>query len=124
METKPLTYGITGFLLGGLLVSIAATQFPDQNSSSNGLTMSQMAKNMEGKTGDEFDEAFLAGMIGHHEGALDMAKQSAGRAKHEEIKELSRNIIVAQESEIAKMKQWQKDWGYDTADGMGSGSSH
>lgn len=27
METKPLLYGIIGFLLGGLLVSIAATTF-------------------------------------------------------------------------------------------------
>lgn len=27
METKPLMYGIIGFILGGLLVSIAATTF-------------------------------------------------------------------------------------------------
>lgn len=27
METKPLLYGIIGFLLGGLLVSVAATTF-------------------------------------------------------------------------------------------------
>ena len=27
METKPLLYGIIGFILGGLLVSIAATTF-------------------------------------------------------------------------------------------------
>lgn len=27
METKPLLYGIIGFMLGGLLVSIAATTF-------------------------------------------------------------------------------------------------
>lgn len=27
METKPLLYGIIGFILGGLLVSVAATTF-------------------------------------------------------------------------------------------------
>lgn len=124
METKPLTYGIIGFLLGGLIVSIAATQFSAQPDQNNSLTMNQMAKNLEGKTGDEFDEAFLAGMIGHHEGALDMAKQSASSAKHDEIKKLSLDIIAAQESEIATMKQWQKDWGYDATDAGHSDQSH
>lgn len=27
METKPLLYGVIGFILGGLLVSVAATTF-------------------------------------------------------------------------------------------------
>ena len=26
METKPLAFGITGFLIGGLIASVAATQ--------------------------------------------------------------------------------------------------
>ena len=29
METKPLLYGIIGFFLGGLIVSVAATYFPE-----------------------------------------------------------------------------------------------
>lgn len=30
METKPLLYGLIGFFLGGLLVSVAATTFDSQ----------------------------------------------------------------------------------------------
>ena len=30
METKPLLYGIIGFMLGGLLVSVAAVTFEKQ----------------------------------------------------------------------------------------------
>ena len=29
MDTKALAFGIVGFLLGGLVVSVAATQFDD-----------------------------------------------------------------------------------------------
>jgi hypothetical protein len=29
MDTKALAFGIVGFLLGGLVVSVAATQFED-----------------------------------------------------------------------------------------------
>jgi uncharacterized protein (DUF305 family) len=51
-------------------------------------------------------------MIDHHQDAIDMAKLSEKRAKHDEIKQLSRNIISAQEEEIDQMKQWQVEWGY------------
>lgn len=37
METKPLLYGLIGFFIGGLLVSIAATTFnkPEHKETSN-----------------------------------------------------------------------------------------
>ncbi len=41
-----------------------------------------------------------------------MAKLSASNAKHDAIKQLSKDIIVAQEKEINEMKQWQMEWGY------------
>lgn len=122
MQTKPLLYGLIGFFIGGLLVSIAATTFnkPNQddtnntNSSMSSMSMSDMTDDLKNKTGDAFDEAFIISMIAHHEGAVEMAKLSEKSAKHEEIKNLSSNIIVAQEKEIAEMKQWQMEWGYSS----------
>lgn len=120
METKSLLYGLVGFFIGGLIVSIGAntfdkpaTQDKTQNTN-NSMTMSMQmsASNLANKTGDEFDSAFISEMIAHHEGAVEMAKLSANNAKHEEIKKLSAEIISAQEKEIKQMKQWQKDWGY------------
>ena len=111
MDTKALATGVAGFLLGGLVVSVAATQLEDDPAGS-GMTMSQMSDDLEGKSGDAYDEAFLVGMIEHHEGAIEMAERSAGQAKHAEIKELSREIIEAQEAEIERMRQWQQQWGY------------
>ena len=63
--------------------------------------------------GDEYDALFLRHMIDHHQAALDMAKLSADRAKHQDIKDMSNVIIDAQEKEIKTMKQWQIDWGYE-----------
>lgn len=110
METKSLLFGIIGFLIGGLLVSLAATTF--NRPQDEGMTMAEMVSSLKDKQGDAYDEAFINEMIDHHQGAIDMAKLSADRASHQEIKDLSRAIISAQEKEIAEMKQWRMMWGY------------
>lgn len=120
MQTKPLLYGLIGFFLGGLLVSIAATTIDaptqttqeDTPASMNSMSMDDMAADLENKSGDAFDKAFITGMIAHHQGAVDMAELAEDNAKHQEVKDLSREIVAAQQQEIAEMKQWQIDWGY------------
>jgi len=72
--------------------------------------MSSMNAELKGKTGDAFDQAFLAEMIVHHEGAVEMANLALTNAKNQEIKSLSKAIISAQNSEISQMKGWQKSW--------------
>lgn len=114
METKSLLYGLIGFILGGLVVSVAATSMPDN--SPNEMSMSQMTRQLEQKTGDDYDSAFMVYMIEHHQAAIDMAKLSATRANHDEVKDLSGDILAAQSKEIDLMRTWQGDWGYkDTA---------
>jgi len=112
METKSLLYGLIGFFLGGLLVSVAATTFDKPTDRAPGMSTNQMMETLRDKQGDEFDKAFIADMIEHHEGAIEMARLSAQNAKHDEIKRSSLEVISAQESEIREMKQWQVDWGY------------
>lgn len=72
--------------------------------------MNGMMMGLSGKTGDELDEAFLSGMIVHHEGAVDMAKAALENGKHPELKQMAETIIAAQTTEISQMKQWQKMW--------------
>jgi uncharacterized protein (DUF305 family) len=78
-----------------------------------------VSEDLTDKTGDGFDAAFILAMIEHHEGAIDMARLAATRAEHDEIKQLSQDIITAQKGEIAEMNKWQQQWGYD-----GSHSTH
>jgi len=114
MDTKPLLFAIIGFLMGGLVVSIAATQLDEDNSASGAeMTMSQMSAGLTGKSGDDFDAAFLSAMIEHHEGAIEMAKLAGTRAEHQQIRKLAQEVIGAQEGEITQMRQWQQEWGYD-----------
>ena len=77
-----------------------------------GMEMKTMSQELTGKSGDEFDRAFISMMIEHHQDAVDMAKQAQTNAKHDEIKTLANEIITAQNREIDQMKDWQKQWGY------------
>ncbi len=100
---------IAGVLLGsgfGYLLGIAKT-VPE---ASMGHAMDQMTASLEGKTGDEFDQAFLAEMIVHHEGAVAMARQVLSVSERQELRSLAEAIIEAQEGEIAQMQAWQVDW--------------
>lgn len=109
METKSLLFGIVGFFIGGLLVSVAATTFDKP-----ATDMSEMTQQLESKSGDDYDSAFIANMIDHHQAAIDMSILSANNAKHDEIKRLSIDIINTQKQEINEMKHLQRKWGYST----------
>ncbi|MCA9363436.1 DUF305 domain-containing protein [Candidatus Nomurabacteria bacterium] len=57
------------------------------------------------------EREFIEGMIPHHQEAVDTAKEVIARGgSTPEIKQLVENIVVAQEAEIAEMKQWYQDW--------------
>jgi len=94
METKPLLYGLVGFFIGGLIVSLAAVAADNRtvshmDDSGNEMTMSMMTDELKDKKGDAYDEAFISYMIMHHQAAIDMAKHSDVNAKHDEVKRLS-----------------------------------
>jgi uncharacterized protein (DUF305 family) len=53
------------------------------------------------------DKDFVAHMIPHHQGAVDMAEVELKYGKDPELKRLAKNIIKAQKEEIAFMQRWQ-----------------
>jgi uncharacterized protein (DUF305 family) len=58
-------------------------------------------------TGDT-DQDFVAGMIPHHQGAIDMAQIELKYGSDPELHRLAIDIIAAQEREIGFMTAWQK----------------
>jgi uncharacterized protein (DUF305 family) len=63
-----------------------------------------------GPSDANYDLRFIDGMIPHHQGAIEMAKQAQQKSKRPEIKKLADNIIKAQNQEITQMKQWRTAW--------------
>ncbi|HXH27110.1 MAG TPA: DUF305 domain-containing protein [Candidatus Acidoferrum sp.] len=133
MNKQPILYGITGLFIG-IVISWAVTAVSVNNNytalmrvmdlhitsavprktmtNNNDMTMGQMVTGLQGKTGDNFDKAFLSEMIPHHQGAIDMANLAKMNAKHNEIKNMADNIIASQTAEVNQMELWQGQWGY------------
>ena len=61
---------------------------------------------MKGIMAADADEAFVRGMIAHHQGAVDMAKIQLKYGKDAEMRQLAEDIIKAQEQEIKQMQSW------------------
>lgn len=85
----------------------------DADAGHMGMSMNDMSGDLENRSGDDFDKNFVAMMIAHHQGAIDMARLAETRATHDEVKQLSKDIVTAQTKEIESMKQWQQAWGYN-----------
>jgi len=77
-----------------------------------GGDMVEMMNKLKGLEGEAYDKEFLKQMTIHHEQAIEMSRYANTNAKHQEIKDLAKNIIEAQTAEINQMKQWQREWGY------------
>lgn len=75
------------------------------------MTMNDMVKMMQGKTGKALEKEFITGMIPHHQGAVDMAKLLLqDKTINPDIRAFAENIIKAQDSEILMMNKWLKNY--------------
>lgn len=108
------------FIVGGAGGFILAkqTQPKEESYDMGGMhNMSQMDHSMmgmmsgiKGKSGKDFDKAFLEEMIIHHEGAVDMANLVLEESDNKELKDFANNIIEAQSKEINQMEKWLDEW--------------
>ena len=84
---------------------------PDATASASTQAFQQggekMMKEMDQPYTGDADKDFVAHMIPHHAGAVDMAQVQLKYGKDPELRKLARDIIKAQQTEIAFMKKWQ-----------------
>jgi uncharacterized protein (DUF305 family) len=67
-----------------------------------------MASGMLMENGKYSDKRFIDAMVPHHQGAIAMARVALKNAEHEEIIDLSRNIVSSQQAEIGELKSLKK----------------
>jgi hypothetical protein len=70
----------------------------------NDAAMSKMMNDMTVKPTGDVDRDFVAMMVPHHQGAIDMAVAVLRHGSNEKIRRLAQEIIVTQQEEIAAMR--------------------
>ena len=107
--------GLTALFRGALLLtSIAAASdagllSESENSflTSTRASMSTMMTEMHISPRGDVDQDFIAQMIPHHRGAIDMAKAEMLYGHNEQLRRIAQEIIVEQQAEILVMQGQQ-----------------
>src|SRR3979490_1577979 len=72
--------------------------------SENDAAMNKMMGNMTVKPTGDVDRDFVAMMVPHHQGAIDMAQAELRYGHNEQLRRLAQEIVVTQQQEIAAMR--------------------
>jgi hypothetical protein len=72
--------------------------------SENAAAMKKMMADMTVKPTGDVDRDFVAMMVPHHQGAVDMAKAELKYGHNEQLRRLAREIVANQQQEIIVMR--------------------
>ena len=70
----------------------------------NDAAMAKMMTAMDVRPAGDVDADFVATMVPHHQGAIDMAQAELRYGRNEQLRRLSQEIIVTQQQEIVAMR--------------------
>ena len=73
--------------------------------SENDVAMNKMMADMTVKPTGDVDRDFVAMMVPHHQGAIDMAKAFLRYGHNEQLRRMAQEIVVTQQQEIVAMQQ-------------------
>lgn len=76
----------------------------DHSSMMSGMLSAEDMKKLGSLTGTAFDTAWAKGMIGHHEGAVEMAQDVLTDGSNTEVRSLAQSIVSTQTAEIATLR--------------------
>ncbi len=112
---------VSGALGFGLCTAISTSSETKSDSISHETTtmnqevsmeeqVKQLSGELDDKTRNALDRAFVENMIVHHEGAIEMAEKVVDQTKRPEVKALAEEIIATQGAEVETMNGWLKQW--------------
>ncbi|MGX9389430.1 DUF305 domain-containing protein [Nitrobacteraceae bacterium UC4446_H13] len=114
-QIKHRTFALTvAFGLAASAFGLAHDEVEDESTSSspeeetllseNAAAMTKMMSDMAVKPTGDIDRDFVAMMVPHHTGAIDMAKAQLRYGKNEQLRRIAQEIIAEQLQKIAAMK--------------------
>ncbi|MFF0461366.1 DUF305 domain-containing protein [Streptomyces mexicanus] len=74
-----------------------------------GMMSDSEMSGLEKLSGEAFDRAFLRMMVGHHEGALTMARTEQADGAYGPARAMAKSIVASQSAEITEMKKMLGD---------------
>src|SRR5271165_4526609 len=89
---------------GSAAPAAASSEAESQFLAANEAAMGKMMDGMTVAPTGDIDRDFVAMMVPHHQGAIDMARLILRYGKNEQLKRLAQEIIVTQQEEIAAMR--------------------
>jgi len=94
---------VVGLVVGAALVSLLATESPDDGPAESGLV-----DNTPGE--DSAEAGFVRDMMVHHAQAVQMADIVRDKTESQEIRTLAAGIALGQQAEIGQMRGWLQAW--------------
>jgi Domain of unknown function (DUF305) len=90
---------------GGVLAATAAHADESAFVAESNAAMTRMMTGMQIQPSGNTDEDFVAMMVPHHQGAIDMAQAELQYGQNETLRRMAQEIIVTQQQEIVAMQQ-------------------
>ncbi len=102
-----LGLGMAVFALPLLSTAASSSTGPEEASflARNDAAMARMMAAMQIKPSNDVDRDFVAMMVPHHQGAIDMAEAELSYGHNEPLLGLAQEIIAMQEQQIAAMRR-------------------
>ena len=95
---------LLGAALVGAVTALAAAPEEAAFRAENNAAMAKMMAAMDIKPSGDTDADFVAMMVPHHQGAIDMAQAELRYGRNEQLRRMAQEIIVTQLQEIDAMR--------------------
>ncbi|WP_186203641.1 DUF305 domain-containing protein [Burkholderia gladioli] len=98
--------GAALLLAAGAAAAAAGAPAQDERAflAENDTAMSRMMDDMSIKPSGDVDRDFVAMMVPHHQGAIDMAQAELRYGHNEQLRRIAQEIVVEQQQEIVAMR--------------------
>ncbi|HMN99275.1 MAG TPA: DUF305 domain-containing protein [Miltoncostaeaceae bacterium] len=116
MNNRLLTLIVVGVVALGAGLGIGAAVWAggDHGGGSTGHSSNGMMDSSDDTlmmtTGPLDERSFMEQMVPHHESAIAMATLALEKARRPEVRRLAQQIIDAQGTEVAEMRDWHREW--------------